>query len=166
MRGLRYHLLAAAVSGALMLGPGAGPAEAVEDDQELVAYLDGEEIPVSEVGRYHCDDFAYPVIRCSVSPLLSQARRTVVTLLSGVEYVTIYDLPSFSGASMTLSQDYATLMTIGWDDRISSFKGKLSATGKFWTDWFMGGSYWWFCCNQQVSSLGTSSNTFSSVQRT
>jgi len=58
------------------------------------------------------------------------------------------------------------LITIGWNDRMSSFKARNGETGRFWTDWFNGGSSWPFCCNSQVSGLGAYDNTFSSVQRT
>ena len=55
------------------------------------------------------------------------------------------------------------LAWIGWNDRVSSFKGKNAQTGTFYTDWFAGGSGYGFCCNQQVSSLGGFNDTFSSV---
>ena len=64
---------------------------------------------------------------------------------------------------MYMSDDYQVLATIGWNDRISSFIVKNSMTGKFWTDWFYGGSYYYFCCNSQVQYLGGYDNTFSSV---
>jgi hypothetical protein len=80
--------------------------------------------------------------------------------------VTIWDGAAFSGAFMNVSQDYSVLATIGWNDKISSFKGRNSETGTFYTDWFYGGSFWAFCCNAQLSSLGSYNNTFSSVLRT
>jgi len=67
---------------------------------------------------------------------------------------------------MNVSQDYAALSAIGWNDRISSFRGRNSETGQFWTDWFYGGTWYAFCCNTSVSNLGSFNNTFSSIQRT
>jgi hypothetical protein len=142
------------------------PALAAEPEPQLSATLDGRPIPVGDVGRYNCDDFAYPEIRCWSTRVLADARALTVTLLTSIDYVSIYDGTSFTGAMMNISQDYAALSTIGWNDRISSFKGKNSETGAFYTDWFYGGSFWAFCCNSQLSSLGSYNNTFSSIKRT
>jgi hypothetical protein len=87
-------------------------------------------------------------------------------LLTSVDYVTVWDGTFFSGASMNVSEDYSALSLIGWNDRISSFKGRNSESGAFYVDWFYGGAWWTFCCNQQTSNLGTFSNTFSSIRRT
>jgi hypothetical protein len=137
-----------------------------DDASQLTATLDGKPIPVEDVGKYDCDDFSYPEIRCWSSRVLMDARAAAMTLLTGTDYVTIYDLASFGGSSMNVSSDYATLSLIGWNDRISSFKGRNGESGAFYVDWFYGGAWWTFCCNQQSSSLGTFSNTFSSMRRT
>ena len=150
-------------------GPAALPAAAAEIeanlDFQLVAYLDGKPLPLKLVSSYYCDDFSYPVIQCSSQPATIQARATLV-LLSGADYVTIWDQAGYGGAWMNVSQDYATLITIGWNDKISSFKARNSETGRFTTDWFFGGANWSFCCNSQVSTLNAYDNTFSSVERT
>lgn len=138
--------------------------EPLTDD--VVAYADGRRIPIGDVSRYYCDDFSYPVIQCSSLAVLTQTRAAVVTLLAGVDYVTIYDLSGYGGGYMNLSQDYGSLMTIGWNDKVSSFRGRNSETGRFWTDWFETGTSWSFCCNTTVPSLGSYNNTFSSVVRT
>ena len=132
----------------------------------LSAYLDGKAISLADVSRYHCDDFAYPVIQCSVSAVVMSSRTLLVTLLSNVDYVTVYEGSSYFGASMTMSQNYGALALIGWNDRISSFKARNSETGAFFVDWFSTGSEWQFCCNTAQSSLGAYDNTFSSVERT
>jgi hypothetical protein len=156
----------AALAVILSLTAGASPVVAAGNGAGLKAYLDGKRIAVADVGKFYCDDFDYPVIRCSTAPHVAQARATAVTLLAGADYVTIFNETAFQGSFMHVSQDYDSLLTIGWNDRVSSLKGRNSATGKFWTDWFMGGTYYWFCCNQQVSSLGSYDNRFSSVERT
>ncbi len=140
--------------------------QAAASEPELSATLDGKPIPLEDVGKYYCDDFSYPEIRCSTSRLLPDSRALLVTLLTAVDYVTIYDGIGYSGAYMHVSQDYSVLSLIGWNDRISSFKGRNSETGAFYVDWFYSGTTWAFCCNQQTSSLGAYNNTFSSILRT
>ena len=132
----------------------------------LTATLDGKPIPLADVGNYFCDDFSYPVIRCSTSQLVFEARATLNALLTSVDYVTIWEYEYYAGSGMNVSQDYTVLALIGWNDRISSFKARNGETGAFHTDWFYGGSTWSFCCNQQLPTLGGYNNTFSSVNRT
>src|SRR5207244_6651790 len=100
------------------------PVAATDPDQELTATLDGKPIPLEDVSKYSCDDFSYPEIRCSSTRVLQDARATLVTLLTSIDYVTIYDFTNFGGASMNVSQDYATLATIGWTDKISYFRAR------------------------------------------
>jgi peptidase inhibitor family I36 len=86
--------------------------------------------------------------------------------VTAVTYVTIYDQAAYAGSFMQVSQDYSVLALIGWNDRISSFKGRNSETGSFYTDWFYGGSAWSFCCNVNQPVLNAYDNTFSSIIRT
>jgi hypothetical protein len=167
---LRALIVGSLVAASMALAGIASPVAVVAAGEDgagaLVAYLDGREIPLEDVSRYFCDDFEYPVVRCSASRLTAEVRATVAMLLTSVDYVTIYEQAFFGGTWMNVSQDYAMLVLIGWSDEISSFKGRNSETGRFYTDWFYGGTTWSFCCNQQVSSLGAYDNTFSSVRRT
>jgi len=130
------------------------------------AYLDGRPIPLADVARYYCDDFSYPVIQCSTSPVVEATRASLTSLLSSIDYVTVYEYAGYAGAYMNMSQDYSALSLIGWNDRISSFKARNSETGSFFVDWFYGGSTWSFCCNTQQPTLNGYDNTFSSVERT
>jgi len=164
VHGRTLALIAAGMLITTLLGPSA--AFAADADPALTATLDGRPIPVEDVGKYDCDDFSYPEIQCWSTRVLADSRALLVTLLTAVDYVTIYDGTSYTGASMNVSQDYGTLSTMGWNDRISSFKGRNNEAGSFWTDWFSNGTRYAFCCNTQVSNLGAYSNTFSSVQRT
>jgi hypothetical protein len=132
----------------------------------VVAYADGRRIAVDQIPDFYCDDFSYPTIQCSSIPRLADTRAQSLGLAAGVDYVTIYDQAGFIGPYMYLSQDYTALMSIGWNDRIGSFKGRNGESGRFWTDWFYTGTSWGFCCNTNVSSLGLYNNTFSSVHRT
>jgi hypothetical protein len=164
-RGLAIGLVVVAlVAAASLTQPRA--ARAGDGEPELSATLDGRAIPLEDVGKYDCDDFSYPEIRCSSSRVLVDARALAVTLLTGTDYVTIYDGTGFGGAFMNVSEDYSALSLIGWNDRISSFKGRNGQSGAFYVDWFYSGAWWTFCCNQQSSNLGTFSNTFSSIRRT
>jgi hypothetical protein len=152
---------------ALTAGLAAPPAASAGPPGPVVtARLDGKPIPVADIPRYYCDDFSFPVIECSVDDEAIDARLSAMLSVTAVVYVTIYDQPLFAGAFMHVSQDYSVLATIGWNDRISSFKGRNSETGSFNTDWFYGGTTWSFCCNSQVGSLNAYDNTFSSVRRT
>ncbi len=168
MARLRVFLSAIGIIVALAATGLVAPAGASGDQREndLVAFVDGRQIPLSDVSRYYCDDFSYPVIRCSTLQVVVEARALIVELAAGVDYVTIYDQATYFGAFMHVSQDYGSLLSIGWNDKISSFRGRNSEKGRFWTDWFNGGTSWSFCCNQNVGSLGAYNNTFSTVHRT
>jgi hypothetical protein len=165
MRGLAVGLMV--LSSLTIAGIGnPGAIRAADADPELTATVDGKPIPLQDVSKYYCDDFSYPEIRCSSTRLLADARTAVVTLVTGIDYVTIFDQTNYGGAYMNVSQDYSALSLIGWNDRIGSFRGRNSETGSFYVDWFYGGTAWAFCCNTQTSSLGTYNNTFSSIKRT
>ena len=141
-------------------------AAAAEPGAEVNADLEGKPIPTSQIPKYRCNDFDFPAIHCFRSEDgLQAAVRTELSIAtaSGVDYVQVFDGANFVGASMVMSQDYNALWTIGWNDRIGSFKGRNSQSGTFYTDWFGTGSAYGFCCNQWVSSLGGYDNTFSSV---
>jgi hypothetical protein len=160
--------MALAVAAAVIASTSAHPRVAVAAQQKITvsATLDGRPIPLIDVAKYYCDDFAFPVITCSTDAAQIEARVFAPLSATAVDYVTIYDAAGFGGAWMHVSQDYAGLWSIGWNDRISSFKGRNGESGRFWTDWYYSGSYWAFCCNQQLASLGSYDNTFSSVLRT
>ena len=159
----------AVLVGLLMALAVSSPARAAAP--EVRATLDGRPIPISEIAEHDCHDLDFPVIRCFTDASdrdvsLSVAGSLSVAATAGVTYVTVWDGTSFTGASISLSQDYDTLVTIGWNDKISSFKGRNAETGRFYVDWFHGGASYSFCCNQQIASLGSLNNTFTSVYRT
>ena len=139
---------------------------------EVTATLDGRPIPVSEIAEHDCDDLDFPLIRCFGKPADREASLAVragslqVAVTTAVAYATVYDLANYGGSSLVISQNYDSLVVIGWNDKVSSFKGRNSESGRFYVDWFHGGSSWAFCCNQQTGSLGSYDNTFSSVYRT
>ena len=139
------------------------------------ATLDGRPIDLDEVGRYQCHDLDYPVIRCfrkavdrdlSIDLDVGVLGASATASAAGIVYVTLYDGQNFMGSSISLSQDYDALATIGWNDRASSFKGRNAETGRLYLDWFHGGSSTGFCCNQTFANLSGYDNAYSSVYRT
>ena len=153
---------------AALIAPGVAVAGGPKEDK-VRAFLDGKPIQLAEVGNYYCHDFSYPEIQCfSTAEGLdgTMASAEMLALTSGVTYVTLYDYTGYGGSYMHVSEDYWSLSTIGWNDRVSSFVGRNYESGAFFTDWFYGGTQWNFCCNSSVSDLGGYSNTFSSVRRT
>jgi hypothetical protein len=162
-RAARAALLAAAL-GSLLMFP-AGVDAAAPAQPNLTATLDGRPLKLSAVADWYCDDFSYPVITCFSDPHRLTTRDAAILSTTSVEYVTIYDFTSYTGSFMHVSQDYTVLASIGWNDRISSFVGKNSLDGHFFTDWFNSGTGYYFCCNQNVPSLGAYDNTFSSVHQ-
>jgi hypothetical protein len=139
---------------------------------EVAATLDGQPIPATSIAMHHCHDLEFPIIRCFRKAADRDLAASAEVGIAGIEsvtaiaFVTMYDGSGFSGSSFLVSQNYDVLATIGWNDRVSSFKGRNSETGRFYVDWFAGGGSWAFCCNQQTASLGNFDNTFSSVYRT
>lgn len=170
-------VLASVLTVALLLtaSPGLASAQALP---EVEAYLDGQSIRPAGVSNHFCHDFGFPRIDCySTANALEAAlgrdlrltTATVGALSAGaadsVDYVTVYADALYGGTYMHLSQNYSALAIIGWNDRISSLKVRNSQSGKFWHDWFEGGTSYSFCCNSNVPSLGSHDDQFSSVRR-
>jgi hypothetical protein len=132
---------------------------------DLRADLDGQAIELAKVGDYYCHDFDYPAIHCFSDAKNLESSLSATLAATAVTYVVIYEFGTYQGAYMYVSQDYSILGYIGWNDRISSFRGVNSQAGVFWTDWLYTGTRYAFCCNVQVPSLGGYDNTFSSVFR-
>jgi hypothetical protein len=130
----------------------------------LTADLDGTMIDLTTVGTLHCHDFDYPRIHCFKTADALTTAIAPALAAAAIDYVEIFENPTYGGASMYMTEDYSALSLIGWNDRISSFKALNGQAGTFYTDWFYGGSSWSFCCGQNVSSLGGFNDTFSSVR--
>jgi hypothetical protein len=136
----------------------------------IVADVDGHPIKSALTSAYFCHDFDFPRIHCfrSAKSLKAAEAKTasVSPYFSTNDYVTIFDGPNYSGAFMDVSQNYDALFSIGWNDRISSFKARNGASGEFWTDWFASGTGLGFCCSSNISSLPSNlDNAFSSMYR-
>lgn len=151
------------------------PPSAAASSSQISADMDGMPIPATHAGQYFCHDFEFPHLRCfSTAAALEAAMPTesanggdlALAAYGPNDYVTIYSEPAFGGSYAHLSQNYDGLWVIGWNDRISSFKGRNSARGSFYVDWYAGGSRADFCCNQTKASLSsTFNNAISSVYR-
>lgn len=126
---------------------------------------------VSEVPSLHCHDLDAPIIRCFRTEDALQvdvATRTLVSLdaSASLPYVEIYEHTYYGGASFVVAQDYPNLGSIGWNDRVSLFRGLNNYYGTFYQHASYLGSYWRFGPNQQVLDVGTAWNDqFSSVAR-
>ncbi len=150
-------------------------AAAAEQPTDMTADLGGQTIELGSVARFHCHDLDDPRIHCFET---AAARDAALAIEAGaasagplgataVSYVVVYEHSSYGGSSLAVSEDYPSLAFIGWNDRISSFKAQNGETGSFWWDWlYGGGTPYTFCCNQNVSSLGTWNDNISSIQRT
>ena len=124
--------------------------------------LDGSVATISAATEYHCHDLKLR-LECFTS---AQARNRTVratiatTTVSAASsgYVIAWADASYLGASVVLSQDYANLGSIGWNDRISSYKVYTSLTGAF----YQHSSYWgttkYFCCFSNVAYVGNAYN--------
>lgn len=166
-RRARAFALVGATSALLFSLASPATARVVGGQDGLSAYLDGRPIKLADVGKWYCQDLAYPVIQCFSDPtrLETSTSAAMAVAAAGVTYITVYEFTTYQGAYMHMSEDYSMLSLLGWNDRISSFKVKNSQSGVFWTDWLYSGTRYAFCCNQSVGSLGSFNDTFSSVFR-
>jgi hypothetical protein len=162
-------LLMVAVGSVAMSGGAAG----ASPRPQIRADLEGKSIPIAKISSYFCHDFDFPRIHCFDNPTRLEAsiggdgRSTTAALAFGPnDFVTIYSGPTYSGGYVHLSQNYDTLFVIGWNDQVSSYKGRNSASGTFWSDWYGSGRGTNFCCNTNVPYLPSGvDNTFTSVYR-
>lgn len=164
--------IVAALTLAILAGTVTAPTTVRAGSPRLTADLDGRAIMPADAGSYFCHDFDYPHLHCfSTGPALEAAlvlreQSTRSIAVASSDYVTIYSEPMYGGSYAHLSQNYDGLWVIGWNDRISSFKVRNSASGRFYQDWNAGGWRYSFCCNSEVPGLSTTyDNQFSSVYR-
>jgi Peptidase inhibitor family I36 len=129
----------------------------------LTARLGDEVIRLDQAGALSCHDFDFPVLRCFTSPealerdvLERVSTNTAPAAVVDTGYVTVWEHASYDGARMTLSSDQPWLSSIGWNDRISSFKS-FGASGRFLENSPGSGLVYFFNSGAQVSYL---SNTY------
>jgi hypothetical protein len=150
------------------LSAGAMPAQAAI--ATLPATLDGAPATLGEATAFHCHDLGRTGLTCFHSAaardrdagrILSDRGRAGTLSPDGVTstgYVVAYAAISYAGASVILSQDYANLGTIGWNDVISSYKVFVSPTGAFYENINYAGRFQRFCCFSNVPYVGDAYN--------
>lgn len=173
-------LVAGAAAGGMLGATGASAGDGVR------ATLDGEPISLARAATLSCHDFAYPVLTCfRTSAELEGAAAREAAARGGVGdpgsgepgtpgaaapgeddtgaavaaagYVVVYEHGAYAGAAASLSQDYAYLGSIGWNDRISSLKS-YGAAGRFWEHSPSGGFAYTFGSSTWVSYVGDAYN--------
>ncbi|MDL2335611.1 MAG: hypothetical protein QFC55_06240 [Chloroflexota bacterium] len=155
------------------LGPASGIASGGNGPHAVFA---GHSIRVADVSNYQCHDAAFPVIECfetAVERDFDFVSRTEgddalgagADILSATSYVTWFDAVNYGGGSFTASLSYSDLSTLGWDNRISSFKSLNGGRPKWWQNTNFTGTSWRWLAGAQVPDVGAgASDQFSSVQ--
>jgi hypothetical protein len=164
-RALGFAIIGLATIAMPALGQTSG--RATIEDQPVAATLDGRSTMVMLAAQYHCHDLVLGQLTCFRSP---QDRDedvvgddTAFEAAASSGYVVAYASPSYAGASVVLSQSYPNLGTIGWEDRISSYKVFTILTGSFFVNRWYSGQVLQFCCYAQVPYVGAAfDNTLSS----
>lgn len=152
---------------------------AAASNRPMHALLAGRPIALASVSKYHCHNRYAPVIHCFATarqrdldfwagtPRAAQAPATSLSApssLTSVFYVTFYADINFGGASFTTSSAISNMTTIGWNDRISSFKSLNGERPEWWRDINFAGTAWRWPAGTWVSYVGDDANDqFSSV---
>jgi len=132
------------------------------------AVLDGQPITLKTAEQLSCHDFDYPVLTCfRTAGEMETAAATVANArqleAASSGYIVIFENGDYAGAARTVSQDYAYLGDIGFNDRISSLKS-YGATGHFWENAPSGGLLYYFGATSRVPYVGdTYNDKFSAV---
>jgi hypothetical protein len=128
----------------------------------LAATMDGSSISLQRAGTLSCHDLDYPLLRCfsgAEAMRLDLAARSEVrsarqTPTVGDLYVIAYEHTSYAGSALGLTANQAWLSSVGWNDRISSFKS-FGVTGNFRENSPAGGFIYTFGPTAQVSNVGS-----------
>lgn len=130
----------------------------------LSARLGEAAISLDRAGGMSCHDFDYPVLRCFESPealerdVVGRVQTNAVpAAVAATGYVIVWEHAGYDGARMTLSADQPWLSSIGWNDRISSFKS-FGASGRFLENSPGSGFVYFFGSSSWVSFLSNAYN--------
>lgn len=169
---LFMRIAAAALAAAVALGSGqvaTARSTATIPSRALIVRLDGRSATVPAAAKNHCHDAVKGTLECFSSASARDAAWQAIRLSQPLSpasngYVIAWVGATYTGASVVLTQDYANLTTIGWNDRISAYKVYTNLTGAFYEH----SNYWgltqFFCCFSQVSYVGNAYNDrFSSI---
>lgn len=125
--------------------------------------LDGQPSTLRRATAFHCHDLIDVELQCFTSSADRDSAVEKQTAVDSTGYVIAYAAISYGGSSVVLSQSYANLGSIGWNDVISSYRVFTNLTGGFYRNTSYGGGIQYFCCFTNVSYVGDSFNdTFSS----
>jgi hypothetical protein len=159
-----------ALAGAMVLLTGVGGFVEAAEPMSVSATFDGAPISLQEARDLSCHDFDFPILRCFATAAILEtevAKRVQVRAAVGLApllgdgYVTVYEHALYAGSALTLSADQPWLSSVGWNDRISSFKS-FGAAGNFRDDSPGGGFIYGYGATTQVSALsGTYNDKFS-----
>ena len=135
------------------------------------ATLDGRTISIDAAADLDCHDFEYPVIRCftsiaalefDVAVQLGRQRSRTSFAPASIGYVVVYEHVAYGGAVKVLALDVPWLSSLGWNDKISSFKS-FGASGAFHEHSPNGGFVYSYGPSSRVASLsGMYNDKFSS----
>jgi hypothetical protein len=128
----------------------------------LAATLDGNSISLQRAGTLSCHDVDYPMLRCFSSANAMRLDLTARTqdrsaTPQGIDvgdlYVIAYEHSTYAGNAMGLTADQPWLSSVGWNDRISSFRS-FGVTGNFRENSPASGFIYTFGPTAQVSYVG------------
>lgn len=147
----------------LVLGGSLSVPASIEAASPVRFDLDGQPSSSREAERFHCELLDYPTIHCfrierernAVVEATLAAESTIDVATSG--YVIAYQDASYAGPSVALTSDKDDLSSIGWNDRITSFRS-MSATGRFYENNYYGGLVYAFSSGQTVPNVGDTFN--------
>lgn len=146
------------------------PANGASANEYSRVLLDGRPAPLSLAASKHC--IAQPSSTLVCFSRAAQRDRVFQSRLASTPlsatatgYVIAYQDSSYLGASVVLAQNYTNLGTIGWSDRISSYRVYTSLTGYFYQNSGYSGAFQSYCCFWQIPYVGNSFNdTFTSFE--
>ncbi len=170
---LRVIMALAACLVVLLVLPGAASAHdssVTGPPGPVVADLAGHTIAVGEIPHWYCHDLDFPRIHCFATAAelehalaTHQSARPAGTAGASIDLAICADA-NWQGGTTVISQAYPDLGTIGWNDKISSFKVLNGVAGHFATDIYNSGAYDYFAPYQLTTYVGNAWNdTFSSV---
>jgi len=156
---MRGYFVRATVIVALLASVAAPPANA----RGIAVKLDGQPISRGQVGALSCHDLDYPEIRSfrSVTALEADASAMLASRSSGMSlapltagYVEVFQDITYAGSAAILSVNQPWLSSIGWNDKISSFKS-IGATGRFDENSPSGGFGYYYGSTARIPDVGS-----------
>lgn len=159
MRHARPSRLLLLALGATLLLPATANAEvpAIEYDGDVISVARAAELSCNALDPANVQCFATTSeMEASVAAFFARDDALTAAVLT-TGYVVVYEDDGYNGASRTLSADVYDLGSIGWNDRISSFKS-FGATGNFRENSPPSGFTYNYGTSTAVTSVGSTYN--------